>query len=142
MASCRGWGLGEGTETPGDLGKATVCLAVAGPQRRRRLLQPSSRTLVSWRLSARRPLWVALSASPLSVFGSSCFFGSHKLFGACFLFLSTCGHAPLVLCVSVSPPALSVRVCVLHTHVCLSPVQALGTRSGSVSLPSPHPLDS
>lgn len=61
-----------------------------------------------------------------------------ELFGARFLFRSTCGHAPLLLCVSVSPPALSVPVCVLHAHARLSPVQALGTRSLSVSIPSVH----
>lgn len=61
-----------------------------------------------------------------------------ELFGARFLFQSTCGHAPLLLCVSVSPPALSVPVCVLHAHARLSPVQALGTRSVSVSVLSAH----
>lgn len=58
VAPCRVGGLGEGTETPGDLARATVCLAVAGPQRRGRLLHLRSRTLASWRLCARGHLGV------------------------------------------------------------------------------------
>lgn len=89
MASCRVWGPGEGTEVPRDLGKAAVCLVAAGPQRRRRLPQLCSRTLVPGFcppagdcgcLSLPAPLYLCL-VPPVSLV--------HKLFGAWFLYLNT-----------------------------------------------------
>lgn len=108
MASCRVWSPGEGREVPRDLGKAAVCLVAAGPQRRRRLPQLRSRTLVSWLPSTRGRLWVSLSAStPVFVFGSSCFFGSQALRGLVPVSKHLRTHTSSFVCLSLAQRFLS-----------------------------------